>query len=107
MSLPQEYWEIDSTFSLAFLQYSRMHIYKDNKKNSEGIEENLSSRKRFVSSSSVFQGPVNDCKAFPAVQSVVHSHTNEVLPFAAARIPLTAQMHTVRFCKIEFIIYER
>ena len=46
-------------------------------------------------------------KAFPAVQSVVHSHTNEVLPFAAARIPLTAQMHTVRFCKIEFIIYER
>ncbi len=42
-------------------------------------------------------------KAFPDVQSVVHSHTNEVLPFAAARIPLTAQMHTVRFCTINII----
>jgi len=33
-------------------------------------------------------------KAFPDVQGVVHSHTNEVLPFAGARVPLTAQMHT-------------
>lgn len=27
---------------------------------------------------------------------VVHSHTTEVLPFAIARVPLIAQMHTVR-----------
>ncbi|KJA21801.1 hypothetical protein HYPSUDRAFT_41664 [Hypholoma sublateritium FD-334 SS-4] len=33
-------------------------------------------------------------QTFPDVQSVVHSHTTEVLPFAAANIPLTAQMHT-------------
>lgn len=34
-------------------------------------------------------------KAFPDVQGVVHGHTNEVLPFAGANVPLTAQMHTV------------
>ncbi|KAF9474659.1 arad-like aldolase/epimerase [Pholiota conissans] len=33
-------------------------------------------------------------KAFPDVQGVVHSHTTEVLPFAAADVPLKAQMHT-------------
>jgi len=33
-------------------------------------------------------------KAFPDVQGVVHSHTTEILPFAAANVPLTAQMHT-------------
>jgi hypothetical protein len=29
------------------------------------------------------------------VQGVVHSHTTDILPFAAAGVPLTAQMHTV------------
>jgi len=33
-------------------------------------------------------------KAFPDVQGVVHSHTTEVLAFAGANVPLTAQMHT-------------
>jgi len=33
-------------------------------------------------------------KAFPDVQGVVHSHTTAVLPFAAAGVPLKAQMHT-------------
>ncbi|KLO10095.1 arad-like aldolase/epimerase [Schizopora paradoxa] len=33
-------------------------------------------------------------KAFPTVQGVVHSHTTEILPFAGAGVPLTAQMHT-------------
>jgi len=33
-------------------------------------------------------------KTFPTVQGVVHSHTTEVLPFAGAGVPLTAQMHT-------------
>ncbi|KAF8192953.1 arad-like aldolase/epimerase [Pholiota molesta] len=33
-------------------------------------------------------------QAFPDVQGVVHSHTTDILPFAAAGIPLTAQMHT-------------
>ncbi|KIJ35435.1 hypothetical protein M422DRAFT_262396 [Sphaerobolus stellatus SS14] len=32
-------------------------------------------------------------KAFPDVQGVVHSHTTDVLPFAAANVPLKAQMH--------------
>ncbi|KIJ31222.1 hypothetical protein M422DRAFT_186286, partial [Sphaerobolus stellatus SS14] len=31
---------------------------------------------------------------FPDVQGVVHSHTTDVLPFAAANFPLKAQMHT-------------
>jgi len=33
-------------------------------------------------------------KAFPNVFGVVHSHTQEVLPFGAAGVPLVAQMHT-------------
>ncbi|EIM84660.1 arad-like aldolase/epimerase [Stereum hirsutum FP-91666 SS1] len=33
-------------------------------------------------------------KSFPDVMGVVHSHTTEVLPFAIARVPLIAQMHT-------------
>lgn len=36
-------------------------------------------------------------QAFPDVLGVVHSHTTEVLPFAAANVPLTAQMHTVSY----------
>jgi len=33
-------------------------------------------------------------KAFPTVQGVVHAHTQEVLPFGNAEVPLTAQMTT-------------
>jgi len=36
-------------------------------------------------------------KTYPNISSVVHSHTSEVLPFAAAGVPLKAQLHTSGF----------
>lgn len=45
-------------------------------------------------------------QAFPDVQGVVHSHTAEVLPFAAANVPLKAQMHTVRRSSLFHILNE-